>query len=226
MATTKVVSTGNLIKHYNNRHKGIPTSGAEDKQLKTEKPEFFRKYNTGLSTDYVRKLILHVIVSNNLPLALVESLSFRALIEGLNPTIQPISRQTLMQDLVVLFNSGRELLMLKLSRHIESSRQISLTTDTWSARNYKSFTAVTGHWINSDWTHYLQLLDIIELVDPVHSGEYLARKLSEITDSLKITHAIFTITRDNASSNNTMLREFEAAAEEYRSLILDFPQQP
>jgi hypothetical protein len=55
-------------------------------------------------------------------------------------------------------------------------------------------------------------LDIIELTDPVHSGEYLAEKLSEITDSLKITKAVFTITRDNAAPNNTMLNEFEAAA--------------
>jgi hypothetical protein len=58
-------------------------------------------------------------------------------------------------------------------------------------------------------------LDIIELTDPVHSGECLAEKMSEITGSLKITKAAFTITRDNATPNNTMLDTFEAAASFY-----------
>ena len=60
-------------------------------------------------------------------------------------------------------------------------------------------------------------MDIIQLTDLVHSGEYLVEKLSEITDSLKITKAIFTITRDNATPNNTMLNGFEAAASFYEN---------
>jgi hypothetical protein len=217
MLTTRVVSTSNLIKHYNTHHKDIPTSIAEEQQLKRpEKAEFFKKYNAGIGTgDHIRKLILEVIVSNNLPLSLVESPSFQALIEALNPSIQPISRRTLMQDLTVLFASGRELLILKLAKHIKGGGRLSLTTDTWTSRNYKSFTAVTGHWIDSDWVQNSQLLDLIELTDLVHSGEYLAEKLSEITDSLKITKAVFTITQDNVASNNTMLNEFEAAASFY-----------
>jgi hypothetical protein len=88
MATIQVVSTGNLIKHYNNRHKDIPTSIAEEKEKeaqKQEKPKFFRKYSSiGPLKERIRKLILHVIVSNNLPLSLVESPSFRLLISTLN----------------------------------------------------------------------------------------------------------------------------------------------
>jgi hypothetical protein len=39
-----------------------------------------------------------------------------------------------------------------------------------------------------------QLLDIIKLTDLVHFREYLAKKLSEITNLLKITKAVFIIT--------------------------------
>jgi hypothetical protein len=197
LPTTRVASTGNLIKHYTTHYKDIPTSAIEERQLKApdrlERPDFFRKYNSG-TEDYIRKLILNVIVSNNLPLSLVESPSFQTLIEALNPAVLPISRRTLMQDLTLLFSSGRELLISKLVKHVKSGGRLSLTTDTWTSRNYKSFTAVTGHWINNDWVQNSQLLDIIELTDPVHSGEYLAEKLFEITNSLKITKAVFTIT--------------------------------
>jgi hypothetical protein len=71
-----------------------------------------------------------------------------------------------------------------------------------------------------------QLLDIIELTDLVHSREYLAEKLSEITDTLRITKAVFTITQDNAAPNNTMLNEFEAAASFYKDGNGDCLEQP
>jgi len=46
MLTTWVVSTSNLIKHYNTYYKDIPTSIAKEKQLKRlEKAEFFKKHN-------------------------------------------------------------------------------------------------------------------------------------------------------------------------------------
>jgi len=57
--------------------------------------DFFKKYSSKIR-DHIRKLTLNVIVFNNLPLSLVESPSFRALIEALNPTVLPISRWTLM----------------------------------------------------------------------------------------------------------------------------------
>jgi hypothetical protein len=51
-------------------------------------------------------LILYMIVSNNLPLSLVESPLFQALIEALNPTVMTISYWTLMRDITALFTIG------------------------------------------------------------------------------------------------------------------------
>jgi hypothetical protein len=127
--------------------------------------------------------------------------------------------------MALLFNASRELLILKLAKHIELGGRIYITTDSWIARNYKSFTAVIGHWINSDWTHNSKLLDIIELVDLIHFREYLVEKLSKIIDSLEITYTVFIVTRDNATSNNSMLDEFESLADEYWKSRLNHPYQ-
>ena len=56
------------------------------------------------------------------------------------------------------------------------------------------------------------MLDVIHLQEPIHSGEYLAEQLAAVTDSMAITGAIFTCTRDNASSNTVMLSEYEKLA--------------
>ena len=56
------------------------------------------------------------------------------------------------------------------------------------------------------------ILDVIHLQEPIHSGEYLAEQMMSVTDDYNITPAIFTVTRDNASSNTTMLLEYERLA--------------
>jgi hypothetical protein len=89
--SNRVLSTGNLLKHYHGRHKGIATSKAEEKQVlntpKSPQSSFFRKYDTGLSQEKSRKLTLDLVVSNNLPLKIVESLSFRRFLIGHNPYV-------------------------------------------------------------------------------------------------------------------------------------------
>ena len=82
MARTRLTSIGNLIKHYLFQHKGILTSEAEARKIESqsqsevEKPEFFRKYSIGLTINHFQKLLFYIIMSNNLPLRLVESPSF------------------------------------------------------------------------------------------------------------------------------------------------------
>jgi hypothetical protein len=53
---------------------------------------------------------------------------------------------------------------------------------------------------------------MIALYKLIHSGEYLAQQLLIVTNDYKITNGVFTITRDNASNNITMLNEYEIAA--------------
>jgi hypothetical protein len=75
----QLASTSNLIKHYNNYYKDILTSATKEQQMKKldrlERSDFFRKYSSK-TKDYIQKLILNVVVSNNLLLSLVESPSF------------------------------------------------------------------------------------------------------------------------------------------------------
>jgi len=100
-------------------------------------------------------------------------------------------------------------LQLELQQHVIQGGRISLTTDTWSTRNYSEYAAVTAHWISDKWQLRCTVLDVIELREPIHSGEYLAEQLLAVTNDYHITPAVFTITCDNASTNTVMLSEYE-----------------
>jgi len=93
-----------------------------------------------------------------------------------------------------MFYNERESLKAKLLKHTQTGGRISTTTDTWSARNYREYTTVTGHWIDNNWQHHSTTLDLVELTELIHSSEYLAEKLVEIIDSLGITGSVFTVT--------------------------------
>jgi hypothetical protein len=98
-----------------------------------------------------RALLLDFVVSNNLPLRIVDSQSHRRLIQHCNASILSITKSTLVRDLDKTFFSAQNSLKLELQEHIKGGGRISITTDTWSTTNFKEFSAVTGHWINKDW---------------------------------------------------------------------------
>ena len=54
------------------------------------------------------------------------------------------------------------------------------------------------------------LLNIIKLTNLVYNRKYLVEKLLEVIDRLGIIYAILSVTRDNASPNNTILNKFKA----------------
>ena len=64
---------------------------------------------------------------------------------------------------------------------------------------------------------------MIHLQEVQHTGEYLARILKAITDDLECTNAVFTVTRDNASSNDVMLREFERLTQPTATTTTRYP---
>ena len=226
-------STGNLWKHYTQKHLTIAYTTKGQKNILSSPlsstSSFFKPWSQRLqpiqssnSRAKYRELLLSFVISNNLSLRLIESHSFHQLVQFLSPTTLSVSSRTLHRELQRQFSYHRGLLQIELQSHITHGGWISITTDAWTARNYTEYAAVTGHWINEKWQHRCVLLDVIHLKEPIHSGEYLAQELAAVTDSLEITGAVFTCTRDNASANTVMLAEYEKLASERQASI----QQP
>jgi hypothetical protein len=197
-------STSNLWTHLQRHHISIynsvkrPVSATPSvSSTQSSTASFFQPHTHGAKQGAkFRELLLDFICSNNLALRLVESDSFRAMVRFLNSTTILISKTTLGQDLHKTFAIGRHDLEIELQRHVQAGGRLSLTTDAWSARNYSEYSAVTVHWINNKWQQNSRLLDV-------------ADQLFTVTESYSITSAVFTVTRDNASNNTTMLSSFE-----------------
>ena len=77
-----------------------------------------------------RELLLSFVVSNNLPLRLIESYSFRQLVHHLNPSTMTISRTSIARDLYRLFCNHKAKLQAELQEHVINGGRLALTTDT------------------------------------------------------------------------------------------------
>ena len=178
-------STSNLWKHLKKMHPEVHAecdklqqSSSTRGSSRASSSTFFepRKVpvNAAKASKY-RELLLAFVVSNNLPLRLVESPSFRQMIYHLNPTVLTLGRTTIRRDLYQLFCYHKAKLQKELEQHVINGGRLSLTTDSWSARNYSDYAAVTVHWIDDKWKIRTTILDVVHLQEPIHSSEYLAK---------------------------------------------------
>jgi hypothetical protein len=120
-------STGNLWKHYTQKH---PTVAYTTKGHKitpsspsSSASSFFEPRNQQVqptqaqasnSRTKYRELLLSFVVSNNLSLRLIESYSFHQLVQFLSPSTLSISSRTLHRELQRQFSYHRGLLQLEL----------------------------------------------------------------------------------------------------------------
>ena len=153
--------TGNYWAHYYHIHPqvaeafkpALKSSSSQGSQSHTSSvaklfTPWLSKPNAGATEAFQIKywaLLLDFVVSNNLALQVVDSQSHRRLIQHCNPTVLTISTSTLNRDLDQTFIVAQNALKAELQEHIKGGGRISITTDGWSARNYKDFIAITGH---------------------------------------------------------------------------------
>lgn len=214
-----ISGTNNYKSHYRQFHPNIPLSKIEAKKkiidnAPTEKffdskPSDFKPYD-----EQHRENLMLFIIENNLSFSLVDKPTTKKLISHLNPNLKHVNRRHLTDDLQEKYENGEKILHRMLQLHTQAGGRIALTTDGWSGNNKKDYSAVTAHYEDKDGFHHSIILDIIELEDATHDGKYLCEKLLEVTDRLYITCSIISVTRDNASPNDSMLDDFEKAVEE------------
>jgi hypothetical protein len=80
--------------------------------------------------------------------------------------------------------------------------------------------AITVHYIDRNtFENRSNILDVILLTEPVHSGKYMSEQLHKVTEFFGITMAVFTCSRDNAKPNDCLLHDFaEKVQEQYEYL--------
>ncbi|KAJ6438013.1 ATP-dependent DNA helicase pfh1 [Purpureocillium lavendulum] len=101
-------------------------------------------------------------------------------------------------------DAGRRAWLKEQLHHANS--KIHLSADAWTSEEGTNYLAVVAHFLDEKYSLRTALLDLPPLKGP-HSGENIAKVLSAVIEYYGIAAAIGFLMMDNASSNDTCIRE-------------------
>ncbi|WOH14844.1 hypothetical protein DCAR_0934370 [Daucus carota subsp. sativus] len=136
-------------------------------------------------------------IKDNQPFRIVEHEGFRELMNEAEPRFKMPSRWTVARDCLKIY--GEELVKLKKSL---VSQRVSFTTDTWTSIQNINYMCLTAHWINDDWKMCKKILNFPQIGS--HKGVAIGKILVDLFAQWGIDR-VFTITLDNASSNDNAI---------------------
>lgn len=164
--------------------------------------------------DASRKELAIMFILSELPFKLVEHEGFHRFVNRIQPKFLIPSRNTLRHDCYDLYMEERS----KLKKYFsETSPRVCLTTDTWTSCQNLSYMCPTAHFVDADWKLQKKILNFCQISG--HSAEIIGKAIEKCLTDWGI-HSVFSITVDNASSNDLGVQYLKKILNSWNSLLL------
>ena len=139
--------------------------------------------------------VVGFVAGNLLPLSIVESPYFHALMYKADPKYQIPSRKYLSTKLVPQKSAK---LKEDLVKAFQKADMVCVTIDIWSSRQMRSYLGITAHYI-VDWCLNSAMLSCSRFKGS-HTGEAIFEHFQSTIASFKVSNKIAVIITDNASN--------------------------
>jgi hypothetical protein len=222
--SVKRFQSSNFVQHYKNKHATIAyNEKTENKLIKKNnlpsKTDFFN-----ISTDSRKRIradtiidfneenayikILNFIVENNLSFNILNSDSFKDLLNYYNKSTPIINRMKIKIILENTYKRYFSVFLQQIQQNIKNDGSFSLTFDIWTSNSQTAFMGIILTFIDIDFKLQYKLIGFNELTES-HTGLYIFEEFTKLLNEYNIKN-ILTITRDNASNNDKFIDLFKA----------------
>ncbi|CAL9015309.1 unnamed protein product [Prunus brigantina] len=167
------------------------------------------------SKERCRIACVKMIIRDELPFSHVEGIGFREFLKEAQPRFDLPSRTTIARDVWDLYQEEKAKIKSVLTHN---AQRVSLTTDTWTSIQNINYMVLTAHFIDDDWVLHKRILNFC--VIPNHKGDTIGRLVEACLNGWGIDK-VFTISVDNASSNDGCISYMKKRLEKWNSLIGD-----
>ncbi|KAI3473651.1 hypothetical protein Pfo_030906 [Paulownia fortunei] len=144
----------------------------------------------------IREALSYWLVVDELPFKTVENLGFRHFLSVACPMFMIPSRRTLTRDIYNLYIDEKNKLKAFIRNH---SQRVCITTDTWTSIQKVNYMCLTVHFIDNNWNLQKRILNFCPISG--HKSEEVGKGVEKCLLDWGIDR-IFTVTVDNASSND------------------------
>ncbi|CAH9114483.1 unnamed protein product [Cuscuta epithymum] len=151
----------------------------------------------------IRRALAEMHIIDELPFRFVDRQGFRKFMSIACPRFKIPSRWTIARDIYQIY-LDEKLNLKRLFR--ETTQRVSITTDTWTSVQRINYMCITAHYIDHQWKLQKKIISFVQVTS--HKGEYIAKALENCLLEWGLKN-IFTVTVDNASSNDTAVGFFK-----------------
>ncbi|BBH05445.1 BED zinc finger, partial [Prunus dulcis] len=134
---------------------------------------------------------------------------------GAQPRFDLPSHTTIARDVWDLYQEEKAKIKSVLTHN---AQRVSLTTDTWTSIQNINYMVLMAYFIDDDWVWHKRILNFC--VIPNHKGNTTGRLVKACLNGWGIDK-VFTISVDNASSNDGCISYMKKRLEKWNSLIGD-----
>lgn len=152
----------------------------------------------GFSQERCRKSLARMCIKDNRPFSIVEDEGFSEFIWDLNPKFKLPTRWTVARDCLKIYADEAKSL-----KSLLKGQRVSLTTDTWTSVQNINYMCLTAHWVDKDWKLVKKILNFCQISN--HKGETIGKLVYACLVKWGI-EKVFTVTVDNASSNDGAIK--------------------
>ncbi|CAA0836530.1 Zinc finger BED domain-containing protein DAYSLEEPER [Striga hermonthica] len=150
-----------------------------------------------------REELAKMIIMHEYPLKMVEHEGFKDFAKSLNPCFKMVTRNTVKSDCFKIYEKLKESVMHVFEMN---ESRVAITTDLWTSSHQKrGFMAVTAHYVDNNWKLQSHIIRFIYVPSP-HTSEVLCEALTGCILDWNLDRKLSTITVDNCSTNDAMMR--------------------
>jgi hypothetical protein len=160
-----------------------------------------------VTTFQLEEQLLKTITCLRLPFQTVENPVFRRLLNLVSSgpgVLELPSAKTLRRRLRDAVTIQQESQLQDLPEYAK----VSLALDCWTSPFQQAFMAITVYFLDKDWNYREMLLGFEPLHGP-HTGNNLSDVLYQLLKERGLLHRIFSVTTDNATNNETLIRTLQ-----------------
>ncbi|XP_047312994.1 zinc finger BED domain-containing protein RICESLEEPER 2-like [Impatiens glandulifera] len=151
--------------------------------------------------DKCGKALVRMIITDELPLSIVDNNSFRVFSRSLQPLLRFPSRKQVELDIIKIHDHER----VRVKRMLQANEsRVAISTNSWTCHDEFHYMMVNAHFIDCNWVLQSCVLRFVNLPDPDMKnqvGEVLLRTLLEWDLDRKVS----TITGDSRSKSDSIL---------------------
>lgn len=150
------------------------------------------------SQEKCQKYLARMCIKDNRPFSVVDDEGFREFVWELCPSFKIPSRWTVARDCLSIYKDETNTL-----KGLLKGQTVSLTTDTWTSVQNYNYMCLTAHWVDDNWVLRKKILNFCQCSN--HRGVTIGKLVYKCLQKWGIDR-VFTVTVDNASSNDGAIR--------------------